>query len=413
MIDCNCGKYTLELMYNCKINTVSNSNETFSNVYTQMIDISRNAPVYLIYPTDKLQNFALQIKDISTQLAAMITSFFLAGSENPLNQYKLISDSSEYVTVKSIKQPSVPVEYALYIHNVAVGQINTSAQVSSRTCPFTAQTYSFTITANNQIYDFEIPVTNRSSNYEVLSKISNSINNSTAGLEAQLVEKDSYLTLHIKALPHRRNEPATFTIKDTSPNGIIAFYNLGTISNLPQPSDFTINDTAYHSYGTAFEIDGLFELCLLKPCSTPIQIGFVMDDTKISSEISQLQDTINSLISLAKSCSKKKLAQELSSFLHSYSSQLESIGIRIDDLDQLYSDHNQLNNSIKDESIRTVFSEDTDFTTELLEQVHEISINPMQYLPNKIVSYKDFRKIHFPNPYVTSIYSGFLFTNYC
>ena len=226
-------------------------------------------------------------------------------------------------------------------------------------------------------------------------------------------EKDSNVSLHLQARAHRRNQPAQFTIKDTNSNGIISYYGLDQITTTPQPSDFSINRKTYHSYGIAFEIDELFELSLVKPCTDEIQVAFEIDSSSISNEIVKLEDTINRLLTISHACPKNKLQREITSFLIEHKAELESIGINLDSSNMLYTNQEQLENSIKDATLEELFSENDSFSQKLLEQTHAISINPMEYVPNKIVSYKDHRKTNYPNPYLTSMYSGFLFTNCC
>ncbi len=413
MIESNCQRHTLELLYNCKINAISSDTAVFSTLYNQIIDISRNTPLYLIYPTQQLQSFALQLKELSLQLISMLDPFFSPAQDNPLKQFRVVSQSPEHVLVRELSPLTESKQYNLTIKQVAKGQRNVSKQVAKYTCPFTAQKYAFTISTSFNSYDFEIPVTNTSTNEEVLTLISNTINNHTSDLVAELVETDSSLQLYIEACPSRSNQAASLIIKDHNSNGVISFYQLDEIADLPQPSDFTINEESHHSFATAFEIDDMFELSLIKPCEHPIAISIETNDMLISNQIQQLQSVLNQLITLAKTCSRKKLELELNSFLLRHKVELSQIGLELDDASLLHSNQILLNHSIPRESLEDLFSEASSFATELLEYTHEFAINPMEYVPSKIVSYKNLQENHYPSPYITSMYSGFLFTNYC
>lgn len=413
MIESNCGKYALELIHNRKIINNTDHNMVFSTIYHQIIDISRNSPLYLIYPSTELQNFAIQIKDLSLQLSDMLKSYFESNKENPLKQLRLVSSSSDFIEIKTLAQPTAPRNYSIHIQRVATGQINSSKFVAKKICPFTSQTFSFHIKTSDESFDFEIPVSNNSTNEAILTKIQTLIHNTTRKLDAWLEEKDSMVSLHLQARAHRRNQPAHFTIKDNNSNGIISYYGLDQIATTPQPSDFSINAEPYHSYGVAFEIDELFELSLLKPCADEIQVAFEIDSSSISNEIVKLKDTINHLLAVSHACPKDKLQHELTSFLIEHKAELEDIGINLDNSNMLYTNQEQLESSIKNAALEEFFSEKDSFSQELLEHTHTISINPMEYVPNKIVAYKDHRKANYPNPYLTSMYSGFLFTNCC
>ena len=52
------------------------------------------------------------------------------------------------------------------------------------------------------------------------------------------------------------------------------------------------------------------------------------------------------------------------------------------------------------------------FSNRLLRKSRQVSLNPMDYVEKIIVAYKKPGN-NFPNPYVTSAYSGMMFDGYC
>lgn len=412
MIDSRTNRFSLELLHNYKVNRIP-ENMVFSSIYQQIVDISRNAPLYLIYPSDELQTYATQIKELSLQLGDMLKCYFRNDASNPLRQLQLVAPPSEYVSVKPLKPADKPAAYSVEINSVAAGQINRGNSVSRKICPFTAQIYSFRIESEDESFDFELPITNDSTNETVLHQIQNLIRQTTNHLDSWIEEDDSKIALHLQAQANRQNKPASFTIKDTTHNGIVSFYGLDRIYALPQPSVFSVNDEPFHSYGITFEIDELFELTLNTVCQEPVHISFEMDTSKITEEIKHLADTINHLIILSNSCPNSTLKCELTSFLLSHKEALASVGIDLSDANTLQTDPEKLELSIQDSSLETLLSKEESFSKELMEHTKEISIDPMKYVPNKVVSYKNFTSVNYPNPYLTSMYSGFLFTNCC
>lgn len=413
MIDSNCNKYVLDLVHNRKVTITNQDSFVFSSIYQKIIDISRNAPVYLIYPTEEIHQFATQIKDLSIQLSDFLKKFYEDGMENPFHQLRLDAPHSNYMGIRMLAQPQEPLTYDIQINSVAKGQKNQSKFVRKSVCPFTAQTYAFSIYSEGLSLDFEVPVDNTSSNEAILQKIASLINHTTEKIEAVILEQDSRIALSIQANANKKDMPATFTIKDMTGNGLISHYHLDNVENEPSPSYFSVNGERVYSFGTAFIIDDLFEITLIEPSDELFHLSFTIDEEIIKKEIQELQLLINHLLLLAESCQKHTLERELKEILLSHKKDLEDVGIELDDSCFLTTDDKRLENSIQDRSLEEFFSEEETFSPQLIEHTKEVSIDPLKYVPNKIVSYKDNTKINYPNPYLTSMYSGFIFTSCC
>ena len=61
---------------------------------------------------------------------------------------------------------------------------------------------------------------------------------------------------------------------------------------------------------------------------------------------------------------------------------------------------------------KRAFSSIMDFTKSLVRKSNQISLDPMNYVNNTVVAYKNPGK-NFATPYITSAYSGMMFNSYC
>jgi flagellar hook-associated protein 2 len=52
------------------------------------------------------------------------------------------------------------------------------------------------------------------------------------------------------------------------------------------------------------------------------------------------------------------------------------------------------------------------FTTAVLRKSNQINLNPMEYVDKKVIAYKHPRR-SLPTPYITSAYSGMIFSGFC
>lgn len=414
MIDSKYNRYVLELVHNRKVNVTNQDITVFSYVYQQIRNISKNAPVYLIYPTEDIQQFAESIKDLSLQLEDYLKQLLSTEADNPLHQLHLVPPPSQFITVKTLAQPEEPVEYEIHINAVAKGQQNIGSYSSPNLCPFTEQTFAFSIMTDDDDYDFEIPVTNSSTNESVLTRIAELINRTANGLVATLVyNKYSKVALSIEASPHRKDRPARFSLKDDMPNGLIEYYDLNNVVSTPTQSDFSVNNEQVFSYGVAFIIDDLFEFTLRQPCEQNIKLKFELNREIITAEIDKLQNLLNHMLTLSQKNKSRVLEKGLLSILTAHKDALSLVGLELNENNLLDTNPERLEKSIQDRTLEQLFSDESSFSTELLNHTQDIAIDPMKYIPNKIVSYKDLTKNHYPNPYLTSMYSGFLFASYC
>lgn len=63
--------------------------------------------------------------------------------------------------------------------------------------------------------------------------------------------------------------------------------------------------------------------------------------------------------------------------------------------------------------LKTLFEEPDGLFAKLSHKMSDISLNPVDYVDKVIVTYPNTAKPGFTNPYLTSIYSGMMFSSYC
>ena len=93
--------------------------------------------------------------------------------------------------------------------------------------------------------------------------------------------------------------------------------------------------------------------------------------------------------------------------------ELAAHGIHMEKDGSLTMDRDTVYTCAKDGSLENFFSKEHSFSSDLLKKLSDISLNPMEYLDKTVVTYPNTAAKKTYNPYVTSIYSGLLFNNYC
>lgn len=107
------------------------------------------------------------------------------------------------------------------------------------------------------------------------------------------------------------------------------------------------------------------------------------------------------------------MVREMNQIVALYRESLNAMGVTSREDGTLKVDKNKLSDSvISSEDVSDTFHTLRDFSNSLLRKSTQISLNPMQYVEQTIVAYKN-PGHNYVNPYVSSAYSGMLFNGYC
>ena len=106
-----------------------------------------------------------------------------------------------------------------------------------------------------------------------------------------------------------------------------------------------------------------------------------------------------------------KLRKEFLNIANSYKKQLSPSGLDVMDDGTISINKDVLANAANNNSLSNVFSSLNSFKKSIQKKADDISLNPMNYVNNKIVAYKNpHRPVN--DPYNLSAYSGMMFNGY-
>ena len=94
-----------------------------------------------------------------------------------------------------------------------------------------------------------------------------------------------------------------------------------------------------------------------------------------------------------------------------YRNELDAIGLTFKDNGELEIDEKYLRAAAFEGDHNETLRPITDFASEILLEAKKISLNPMNYTNRIVVEYKN-PGHNFANPYITSMYSGMMFSSY-
>ena len=229
------------------------------------------------------------------------------------------------------------------------------------------------------------------------------------------------LTSEATGLPSGKKDIFTVSDHHTSMTaGAVEYFGLDYVSREASNAEVLINGQGHTSPTNRFTLDKLFEVQLkgLSPEGEPVKIGLKTDIESLTDNVSHLVGGYNEFVRAASSyletqSKSRQLVHELKGIASVYHNSLHTMGLNLENDGTLAIDQDVLQQTAaRSSDITETFGSLKGFSNMLLRKSRQVSLNPMDYVEKIIVAYKKPGN-NFPNPYVTSAYSGMMFDGYC
>ena len=265
------------------------------------------------------------------------------------------------------------------------------------------------------------------------SKLSRLINNSDIGLSAKVVESRGLSALEVTSdaygLPVQGERHFTITDENTSyQDGVVDYLGLNKHIKEATNAVYSINGNEESSYSNNFSVYGAYHVTLHPENAdtsttmsdqmtanaaksagqnTSATIGLYPDAESLANNIETFVEGYNSFMNgvindQTDAPLTKLLSKDLHKFLGLHSYNLEKYGIVVNEdatLDYQKGDEITDATGIKG------------FGSQILRKLNAISLDPMEYIDRRICAYSN-PNASYPNPYMTSIYTGMLYNGY-
>ena len=396
------------------------------NIYKSITDLSAKESLYKIDLSTEQQNYAVGIKD--TSLAVQETLNDLADP----SAYHLLAAVSDYPDVVSTtllpsKEKREHEAFFVTVEQLATPQENIGDMLPATKSSLPTGAYSFAITIDDCQYSFQFQVAKDSSNLDLQNKLADFINQTGIGIHAQVdhnkefgLSRLSLTSAQTGVLPDR-----VFFVEDTSApekagagNGVLTYFGLLDTTKQAQNTIVSINDEMFEFPEKEFVYDNKIKLAFSDETNGPVQVRITTDAGPVLKKLTAFTDTYNHLISQTRNFGSQnrrsqKLLYEFSHFTALHQSDFRKAGITLTEEGLLQIDKEAATESILSQNLRSLFAKDSSFTKALSARMHTVTLNPMDYVDKLIVVYPNTNSKAAVNPYVTSLYSGMLFNNYC
>ena len=399
------------------------------SVYTAIIRQTKESPLFLPVSGDGIIEYAVNMKENARDLKNVISSLSNDKSLSLLDKKTAYSTDEDVAVAKYIgDENSVDADetpsFDLGVQRLAGRQTNMGSFIDDGAMTLEPDTYSFDIHIGDTDYEFQFNVEPGDTNKEMEEKLARLINRSNIGVDVSVVSDNagrSALRIDSVATGTPGGKDTLFNVSDDNTSkraGAVDYFGLGEVTSMPHNAEFTLNGNPHSAYSNSFTIDKAYEVTLkgVSDDGRDAHIGLKPDVESLISNVESLVDGYNNFITKATDYTKtyglsNKFRNEMRSIQNVYRNELDAIGLTFKDDGQLEIDDKYLRAAAFEGDHNETLRPITDFASEILLEAQKISLNPMDYTDRIVVEYKN-PGHNFANPYITSMYSGMMFSSY-
>jgi len=399
------------------------------NVYRDIMRLTSEQPLYKVTFDESAQEYTLGIKNAALSLSAMVKELNTDEGSSVFKNQIVVSDRPEDVGVSVLEGSSLPDEdlpLSVEVSTLSSPQENHGTFVPANESALVSGQYNFTIGIEENLYSFQFNVSNGSTNLELQKKLADFINKTSIGLRTRIVQEPEtgQSRLDLIAITAGSSDgvssfrPSDVRFPDDASHGIITHFGLDQIAEAPVNTCFTINGNQKEVRGRSYLYNNALTLSIKNTTKSAVTIGKVTNQEPIAEKVRAFIDKYNSIFDFVQTKQPdnhraKKLLYELGNTVRQFSTELEPCGISVSKAGTLSTDEKKMYLAAGNGSLERLFSDSSRFTGSLVKKLSDISLNPMEYLNKTVVTYPNITAKKTLNPYVSSIYCGLLYNNYC
>lgn len=408
----------------------SHKKSELRSVYNSIVKMNKESPLYILDTNKDSQRFAVSMKENARELRNTIASLGGLDEEELLNKkvaYSSNQNIAKATFIGSAKQDEELPTYNIEVNSLASPQVNSGKFLpNDEPVDLAPDTYSFDIGIDDLNYEFQFSIKPTDTNRDVQERLSRLITNANIGMTAQVIsgeENTSYLRLESNSTGLKDNRPYIYRISDhrtSKTAGTVDYFGLDHVSTQPSNASYQVNGEERVSTSNRISLANTYDVELTGVSSMEgetASIGLKTDVESLTENVNTLVRGFNSFLKAVSEFSdnqpkSNRLFNEMSSVARVYARDLTSIGLNLNLDGTLEVDDDTLRQTAMSDDAKDAFLPIKSFTNSVLRKSNQVSLDPMNYVNNVIVAYKNPGK-NFASPYITSAYSGMMFNSYC
>ena len=403
----------------------SHTRTQLKNTYSKVVKINSQTPVYKLDLSTAAQKYAIDLKEHARALEN-ITEDLSDGADGTMTFKKsAVSSNASAVNASYITDfgaASDDESFDINVKQLACSQLNTGNYLQPRSKHIKPGEYSFDLSINDVIYEFQFKVDNSETTNNIQNKIARLINRSNIGLTANIKEDNlgnTAINIESEATGINGTTPVIFSIKsdDASNQPLIDTLGLDRVTQYPANAIFDVDGDERSSMSNSITINKAYDVKLSNVTEEPVTISLKADADSIVESLNELVAGYNNLISVTNDENNnhfqgtEKLQNEIASIARSYKKQLADSGLSLNKDGTISADKEVIINADNKDALSHIYESLNSFKNSIKEKAEDIALNPMDYVNNKIIAYKNPLR-SFPDPYNLSAYTGMMFNGY-
>lgn len=403
----------------------SHTRTQLKNTYSKVVKINSQTPVYKLDLSTAAQKYAIDLKEHARALEN-ITEDLSDGADGTMTFKKsAVSSNASAVNASYITDfgaASDDESFDINVKQLACSQLNTGNYLQPRSKHIKPGEYSFDLSINDVIYEFQFKVDNSETTNNIQNKIARLINRSSIGLTANIKEDslgNTAINIESESTGINGTTPVIFSIKSDDANNQLLIDTLGldSVTQYPSNAIFDVDGDERSSMSNSITINKAYDVKLSKVTEEPVTISLKADADSIVESLNELVAGYNNLISVTNDENNnhfqgtEKLQNEIASIARSYKKQLADSGLSLNKDGTISADKEVIINADNKDALSHIYESLNSFKNSIKEKAEDIALNPMDYVNNKIIAYKNPLR-SFPDPYNLSAYTGMMFNGY-
>lgn len=403
----------------------SHTRTQLKNTYSKVVKINSQTPVYKLDLSTAAQKYAIDLKEHARALEN-ITEDLSDGADGTMTFKKsAVSSNASAVNASYITDfgaASNDESFDINVKQLACSQLNTGNYLQPRSKHIKPGEYSFDLSINDVIYEFQFKVDNSETTNNIQNKIARLINRSNIGLTANIKEDslgNTAINIESESTGINGTTPVIFSIKSDDANNqpLIDTLGLDRVTQYPANAIFDVDGDERSSMSNSITINKAYDVKLSKVTEEPVTISLKADADSIVESLNELVAGYNNLISVTNDENNnhfqgtEKLQNEIASIARSYKKQLADSGLSLNKDGTISADKEVIINADNKDALSHIYESLNSFKNSIKEKAEDIALNPMDYVNNKIIAYKNPLR-SFLDPYNLSAYTGMMFNGY-
>lgn len=403
----------------------SHTRTQLKNTYSKVVKINSQTPVYKLDLSTAAQKYAIDLKEHARALEN-ITEDLSDGADGTMTFKKsAVSSNASAVNASYITDfgaASDDESFDINVKQLACSQLNTGNYLQPRSKHIKPGEYSFDLSINDVIYEFQFKVDNSETTNNIQNKIARLINRSNIGLTANIKEDslgNTAINIESESTGINGTTPVIFSINSDDANNqpLIDTLGLDRVTQYPANAIFDVDGDERSSMSNSITINKAYDVKLSKVTEEPVTISLKADADSIVESLNELVAGYNNLISVTNDENNnhfqgtEKLQNEIASIARSYKKQLADSGLSLNKDGTISADKEVIINADNKDALSHIYESLNSFKNSIKEKAENIALNPMDYVNNKIIAYKNPLR-SFPDPYNLSAYTGMMFNGY-